>query len=268
MAKRRLSGMRAIVTGASSGIGRETARELARAGVNVVATARRIERLEELRLECSGLPGDIAVVAGDVTDRELRGALVQTARDTFGGLDILVNNAGIGAVGPFAQADEERLRKIFEVNLFAPLELIREALPLLRSGRTPVIVNVGSVLGHFAVPSKSEYCASKFALHGFSDALRAELREEGIGVLLVSPSTTESEFFEKARSDGADAADLKRQAKERRAALPDAVARKIVRAIRSGHDEIILSAGGKLGVWADRLAPGLFNRLMSRFAPK
>ena len=81
-----------------------------------------------------------------------------------------------------------------EVNFFAPAELIRAALPLLRAGRRPLIVNIGSVLGHVAVPHKSEYCASKFALHGLSDALRAELSREGIDLLLVSPSTTESEF--------------------------------------------------------------------------
>src|SRR6185503_10392011 len=96
------------------------------------------------------------------------------------------------------QADEARLRQVFEVNLFAPAEFIREALPALRTGTTPIVVNVGSVLGHRAVPEKSEYCASKFALHGLTDALRSELAASQVDVLLVSPSTTESEFFERA----------------------------------------------------------------------
>src|SRR5204862_1887651 len=113
----------------------------------------------------------------------------------FGGLDALVNNAGIGALGRFDQADEARLRQVMEVNFFAPAEFVREALPHLKAGNRPIVVNIGSVLGHRAVPEKSEYCASKFALHGFSDALRAELAPLGIDVLLVSPSTTTSEFF-------------------------------------------------------------------------
>jgi short-subunit dehydrogenase len=108
----------------------------------------------------------------------------------------LVNNAGIGAIGPFAEASPERLRKIMEVNFFAPAELIRSALPLLEAGKRPLIVNVSSVLGHRGIPKKSEYCASKFALHGFSDALRCELAPRGIDVLLVSPSTTATEFFD------------------------------------------------------------------------
>ena len=95
-----------------------------------------------------------------------------------------------------SQAGEERLRRVMEVNFFAPVELIRSAIPLLREGKRPLIVNISSVFGHRAVPRKSEYCASKFALHGFSDALRAELAREGIDVLLVSPSTTQSEFFD------------------------------------------------------------------------
>src|SRR5205085_10807559 len=113
-----------------------------------------------------------------------------------------INNAGIGAVGPFEDAGEERLRRVMEVDFFAPAELIRGALPLLKGGHHPIIVNIGSVLGHRAVPGKSEYCASKFALHGFSDALRAELAPQGIDVLLVSPSTTVSEFFDVATRQG------------------------------------------------------------------
>ena len=113
-------------------------------------------------------------VVGDVTDPAVRQQLLDTARDQFGGLDGLVNNAGIGGIGEFSENDEAKLRRIMEVNYFAPLELIRLAIPELRKGHTPFIMNVASVLGHCAVPKKSEYCASKFALHGFSDALRCE----------------------------------------------------------------------------------------------
>ncbi len=194
MSTRSIEGARVLITGASSGIGRELARALLRQGADVVVTARREERLRELADECQAAGRKIICVAGDITDAAVRERLLRAAQDTLGGLDILVNNAGVGAIGPFSRAPADRLRRVMEVNFFAPAELIRTALPLLRAGRRPLIVNIGSVLGHVAVPHKSEYCASKFALHGLSDALRAELSREGIDLLLVSPSTTESEF--------------------------------------------------------------------------
>ena len=123
-------------------------------------------------------------------------AALDCARERFGGLDILVNNAGIGTLGRFDEADPARLRQLFEVNFFAAAEFIREALPLLKQGNRPIVVNVGSILGHFATPRSSEYCSTKFALRGLTDALRAEFSKLGIDVLLVSPGTTETEFFD------------------------------------------------------------------------
>ena len=138
---------------------------------------------------------------GDITEPAIRGRLLDVARTEFGGLDCLINNAGMGGIGNFADTNESRLRRIMEVNFFAPLELTRLAIPKLRHGNRPLIVNVASVLGHRAVPKKSEYCASKFALHGFSDSLRSELAPQGIDVLIVSPSTTDTEFFDVALGD-------------------------------------------------------------------
>ena len=184
---------------------------------------------------------------------------MDTAACRLEGLDLLVNNAGVGAIGYFADASPQRLRQIMEVNFFAPVELTRAALPLLLAGRRPMIVNVSSVLGHRAVPKKSEYCASKFALHGFSDALRAELLREKIDVLLVSPSTTASEFFDHVIGD-------KRKPRGRFGAMtPAKVARRIVWAMRAGRHEIILPFGGRLLVWLDRLCPPLADRLVAWF---
>ncbi len=201
----------AVVTGASSGIGRCLCELLVARGANVVAVARRQERLDDLVQACG--VEKLIPVTGDVTDPQLRAQVVQAAVGVRGGrVDLLVNNAGIGAIGPFMEATEQRLREIMEVNFFAPVELIRSLVPHLRAGRQPVICNIGSVLGHRAVPDKSEYCASKFALHGFSDSLRAELASDGIQVTLVSPSTTRSEFFESLiETDARDAVQKRRQ---------------------------------------------------------
>src|SRR5207249_1400146 len=199
-------------------------------------------------------------LVGDVTQQSDRAAALEMARREFGGLDALVNNAGIGALGRFDEGDESRLRQIMEVNFFAPAEFIREALPLLKAGHRPIIVNIGSVLGHRAIPEKSEYCASKFALHGFSDALRAELAPQDIDVLLVSPSTTISEFF-------VAAAGQSTKPQHRFGAMPaETVARHAVAAIADGRHEIILSLSGHLLIWLDRLCPPLANWLIAHWA--
>lgn len=259
MPRRSLSGLRVLVTGASSGIGRELVLELARQSSRVVAMARREERLIELQKEASSGGNSIQYFLGDVTDPRLRLAALDFCQEKLGGLDCLVNNAGVGAIGPFDETEEERLRQIMEVNFFAPVEFTRAALPILRSGNHPLIVNVSSVLGHRAVPFKSEYCASKFALHGFSDALRAELAREKIDVLLVSPGTTQSEFFDHVLGN-------KDKPRGRFGAMtPVKVARRIAWAMRSGRHEIILPLGGRLLVWLDRLCPPLADRLVAWF---
>src|SRR5262245_46146259 len=124
MARRSLSGLRVLVTGASSGIGRELVLQLAREGARVVAMARREERLRELAEQVQREGHTLHVVAGDVTDPQARSRALDVCREKLGGLDSLVNNAGIGGIGLFADADEERLRKIMEVNFFAPAEFI------------------------------------------------------------------------------------------------------------------------------------------------
>lgn len=259
MARRAISGLRTIVTGATSGIGRALVIESIRRGAKVVAMGRRGDRLQALANELAAADR-YRFVIGDVTRREDRTAAIEMAIREFGGLDALVNNAGIGALGRFDQTNEAHLRQVMEVNFFAPAEFIREALPLLKAGNRPIVVNIGSVLGHRAVPEKSEYCASKFALHGFSDALRAELAPLGIDVLLVSPSTTASEFFEVAAGQSS-------KPQGRFGAIPaETVARRTLAAIAAGKHEIILSASGKFLVWLDRLCPPLADWLIARWS--
>ncbi len=260
MSKRRLKNLRGIITGASSGIGWHLAQQLAAAEVRVCVCARREDRLQQLQSRIRSSGGSCEIVAGDITEQDTRARLLEVVQTNYGGLDILINNAGIGAMGRFDAASVNRLRRIFEVNFFATTEMIRASLPLLRHGQTPMIVNLSSVLGHRGVPLKTEYCASKFAIHGFSDALRAELASDGIDVLLVSPSTTDSEFFDSSLEDNTN-----RDWKKRGAMPPELVAAKTILAIRKGRHEIILTHGGRFLVWVDRIIPGMANRLLSRF---
>jgi short-subunit dehydrogenase len=249
-----------VLTGASSGIGYDLALLLAARGATVIAVARREQKLELLVETARDAPGRVISFAGDVTNRDTRKNILEMTADLgHGRLDLLVNNAGIGAIGPFADASADRLRRIMEVNFFAPAELSRAAIPFLKAGRAPVLCNICSVLGHRAVPDKSEYCASKFALHGWSDSLRAELAGDGIQVTLVSPSTTESEFFNSVIETDASV-----RSRSYGAWSSPRVARATLAAIISRRSEVILSLGGKALVYGDRFSPPLMNRLLGK----
>ena len=260
MTRREISGSRAIVTGASSGIGKAIALGLCRQGASVVATARREERLAELVGESKSLPGKLVSVAGDISDPGLREHVVERAVSEYGGLDFLVNNAGVGTLGRFENGTSERLRQVMEVNFFALVEMTRIALPYLKKGRQPIIVNVSSILGRRAVPHNSEYCASKFAVHGFSESIRTELAGEGIDVLVVSPGTTETEFFDQV---------LDRTSEpgwpEHRPVTAAHVAKQTISAMRAGRREIIPYFWGKLLCGMNRVSPSLVDRVMRRY---
>ncbi len=261
MAKRSFAGKRILLTGASSGIGWYLATKLVAAGAFVVVTGRRADRLKQLRLSCGNPQKRLIAIPGDISEPEHRRDLIATTAEQLGGMDILINNAGIGAMGAFASASPDRLRRIFEVDFFAATELTRLALPHLKKGVQPAVCIVNSVLGHRGVPNKSEYCAAKFALRGWSEALRLELRPAGIDVVNVSPSTTVSEFFESLiESDST----LKRPQLGTQTA--EHVASSVLRALKGRKRDAILSPGGQALVWLSRLAPRFTDQLLLRYA--
>jgi 3-hydroxy acid dehydrogenase / malonic semialdehyde reductase len=177
-----LNGKTAIVTGASSGFGRSTARMLAQAGVRVAGGARRVERLEtEVKLPL------------DVTDPESCAAFVDAAVAELGGLDILVNNAGL-ALGraPFDESSEEDERTVIETNVSGLVRMTRLSLPHVRDGGH--IVNLGSIAGRQAYEGAASYVASKFAVRGFTYALREDLLGRPIRITTVDPGLAETEF--------------------------------------------------------------------------
>ena len=260
MAKREIENARVIVTGASSGIGREVAKELARQKARLVITARREDRLRQLADEIGNEGGRAEYVAGDITDPEVRAKTLEMARYSYGGLDILVNNAGVGAMGLFEEANPDRVRQLMEVNFFSLVEMTRLALPLLRQGTAPILVNVSSILGHRGVPHNSEYAASKFAVQGFSEALRAELVQRGIDLLVVSPGTTETEFFDRViENTGAP------KWPKHKMVSAEAVAKQTVQAIRQGRSEITPYFWGKILLGLNRLSPRFVDRLMTKY---
>ena len=263
MARRKIEAMRSIVTGASSGIGRTVALELVRRGANCVLMARNEERLLDLAADCNAIDhgGQVEIVVGDVTDSGVRKLAIEKSVISFGGVDAVINNAGVGSFGRFADSTPERLRRIMDVNFFAAVELIRESLPALLRGKNPIVVNVGSILGHRGIPRMHEYCTSKFALQGFSQSLRVELRGEGVDLLMVSPGTTDTEFYENVMHGRGNVPWNKG-----RGTPVAVVAKKTVRAMELGKREIVPNTMGRLLLLANWHVPHWVDRVLERFA--
>ena len=250
MARRNLNGLRVLVTGASQGIGRGLGVIAAKRGCRVLAAARSQPLLDELAAEVRAAGGTIETVACDITKPADRQAMVDAAMRHFGGLDVLINNAGIGATGHFMDSDPETLRSIFETNFFGLTETTRAFLPLLRAGTTPAIVNISSVVGKRALPARSLYSASKFAVAGFSEAIRAELAKDAIDVIVVSPGLTQTNFSKNLLENKA-----RMPMDHMRGMTSEQVAEATLRALEKGTLDVTLTFRGKLLVLVNRFAP-------------
>ncbi|WP_431209873.1 SDR family oxidoreductase [Puia sp. P3] len=178
-----------LVTGASSGFGRETVRLFANKGWNVIATMRSPEKETEL----SGLEG-VKVVRLDVTDKTSVRAAIDAGVREFGGIDVLVNNAGYGAFGALEAAPEEVIRQQMDVNLFGLIEVTKAVLPGMRARKSGVIINVSSIGGRLTFPFSSLYHATKFAVEGLTESLQYELNPLGIRLKIVEPGGYKTNF--------------------------------------------------------------------------
>jgi len=182
----------ALVTGASSGIGAETAVQLAEAGADVALAARREDRLREVaeRVEAAG--SEALVVPADVSERDEVVRMVADTVDEFGGLDVLVNNAGVMLLEAVEDADPANWRTMIEVNLIGLMNATKEALPHLREGGH--VINVSSVAGRVAGETSSGYSATKFGVNAFTEGLRQEEAENGLRTTLIEPGFVETEL--------------------------------------------------------------------------
>lgn len=257
--RRALQGARILITGASQGIGRALALEAAQRGTLVLAAARNEELLAELAAEAQSKNKLLHTIKADVTNPGDRIAMAEAAQRLLGGLDVLINNAGIGATGHFADAKPERMRQIFEVNFFGLTETTRVCLPLLKQGRTPAILNISSVAGRRGLPARSDYSASKFAVQGFSEALRAELAKDGIDVLLVNPGLTQTNFSKNMIEQKA-----KMQLDHLRGMTSEQVAKLTLDALARGSDEVTFTLQGRLLLLVNRYVPWFVDWMTRR----
>jgi short-subunit dehydrogenase len=193
-----LPGQVVIITGASSGIGEQTARRLAAGGASLVLFARRQDRIEALARELDPSGHRVLAVAGDITHEDDRGRLVESTLLKFRRIDALVNNAGYGTRGPVELVPVDAIRWNYEVNLFSLIALTQLVVPHLRERGGGCIVNIGSVAGRIARPLSSIYDSTKHALEAITDGLRGELKPFGVRVTLIRPGYIITEFIEAA----------------------------------------------------------------------
>lgn len=261
--RRELTGRRAILTGASGGIGRAIATELARAGARLAIAGRNSEKLNELVASLRAAGSEVLAIPADLTKPDDRRHLVESAVAAFGGLDLLVNNAGVGSWGHFADSTEAICREVMEVNFFAPIELTRLAVPHLTRGEQAAVVNVTSMCGRKGMPAWPEYSASKFALVGMSEAWRGEFARFDIDVLTIVPGMTNSGFQNNwLRTDGK--ADLRFE----EGMTPEYLATKIIDAIRANRTETVCGSEARRLLRFNRYFPRLTNWLLARKVKK
>ncbi len=242
-----LAGRVAVVTGASSGIGRATTTALARAGARVILVSRSESRLRAAAEEVSRAGGGghpPLVLPCDVSDPEAVIAMAERVRREAGTPDIVVNNAGIGHWAPVVDLSLERIRAVFEVNFFGAVHCTKVFLPAMLERRQGTIVFVSSGFGVLPFPYTGAYCASKHAVNGFAGSLRAEVEPLGVRVLLVLPGSTRTAFFEA----NAYPPDVLSRYLFQRPVPPERVARRIVRAVVRGQRRVVIGRLNDLGL--------------------
>jgi len=247
-----LKGAVCLVTGATSGIGRATAVQLAHAGAQVISLGRDPPGLEEVVAHTSGVG-----LRADLADPAEVDRAAEEAREAFGRVDVLVNNAGEGFAGSFAEMNPERAERLVRVNLMAPVRLTRALLPGMIERRSGHVVNVASMAGHVGLGGEAVYSATKAALIAFTDSLYYELAGTGVGVSVVSPGVVDTPFFE-------------RRGKPYDRSYPrpipaEPVAEGILRAIRTGKTQVFVPGWGSFPARLRGGLPGLYRSLARRF---
>jgi short-subunit dehydrogenase len=250
-----------IVTGASSGIGKALALQLADEGAWLALAARDAQRLDSLVVECQQRGGKAIAIPTDVADESRCKGLIQHTHETYGRIDMMVNNAGMAVVSKLEDlADLDLFRRVIEVNFYGAVYCTYYALPFLKEtgGR---IVNVSSLGGMLAIPGNTSYVASKFAMVGFSDSLRMELAQAGVSVTVICPYWVVTEFHERyLDKDGRPKGPSGRAIYTEKMMTADQCARIIVMAARRRKRQVVMWPG-TLSIWLKLIFPDLMDRL-------
>jgi short-subunit dehydrogenase len=249
-----------IITGASRGIGRELAHQLATQGAWLVLAARDLERLEGVRSECEVLGGRALAIQTDVREQTQCAQMVQRTIEAYQHIDVLINNAGITMWGYFADITDPTLfENIMRTNYMGSVFCTYYALPFLKQTRGQ-IVGISSLTGKTGVPTRSGYAASKHAMVGFFDSLRIEIASSGVGVTMIHPGFVSSKVRNQAM--GPDGRPLgKSPVREAEVMTVEECARQVIGAMTHRKRELVMTFRGKLGQWLKLIAPGLVDRI-------
>ena len=256
-------GRRVWITGASSGIGEALAVAFHQAGAKLILSARREDELKRVQTLCGG-ELNTRILPMDVTDSAALSEKIQRALGIFSGIDVLVLNAGISQRSLTRDTDESVYRRLMEVNFFASETMTRAVLPSMLAQKKGHMVVISSVAGKFGVPLRSGYSASKFALHGFFEALRAEEERNGVNVTMVCPGYIRTEISLSAlRGDGRKHAKMDSELAQGMPA--EECARQILRGVARKKKEIVVAAAReKALVNLKRFFPDLLARMVGR----
>jgi short-subunit dehydrogenase len=252
-----------IITGASLGIGKEIAQQLADQGARLALAARNAERLNAVAAECRGRGAPALVVPTDVTDPSQCRTLVAQTMQEYGRIDTLINNAGIGMWTMFDRVQDISIfERILQVNYLGSVYCTFYALPHLKQTRGR-IVGISSLAGKTGVPARTGYAASKHAMVGFFDSLRVEIARDGVSVTLAYPDfVATGARFRNLGADGKPVVNAPPYAANTMTA--ETCARQIVRGVAKRQRDIYVSTRGKLGPWAKLLLPNLVDRIARR----
>ena len=262
-AMHRFSNKTVVLTGASDGIGAELARRIAPEGARLVLAARNEEKLNEVAFRCQKSGADILVVPTDVSERDQCERLVAQALERFGGIDLLVNNAGMSMHAMFDEiTDLSTFERLMRVNFFGAMWCTHAALPALKQSRGQIVA-MSSLAGKTGIPGRTTYCASKFALSGFCEALRIELEPHGVDVTVVFPGVVATETRGRGL-DGAGAPAGVSRLDERNAMTVERCVDIALAGIRARRREVIMTAQGRIGLKVKAFAPGVIDLLARR----
>ncbi len=244
-----------LITGASSGIGKETAIQFAKRGARLVLVARRKQKLENLKKNLQKFSVPIMICQCDVSDKSQVKEMSQKVLEEFGSIDILVNNAGFAIYGSVSDLTIEEIESQMATNYFGMVYCTKSFLPSMIEKKSGHIVNVASVAASFGLPGIASYCASKFAMLGFSEGLKHELKGTGVGITVVSPIMVRTDFF--------DHPSFEKMPKYSPTSLSaKTVAKAILRAANSPRLEIIVPSVVRGAVWIKHTFPYVINPIL------
>jgi short-subunit dehydrogenase len=250
------------VTGASSGIGKAVVQALDRAGAKVVLSARREKELEEVRADLSD-PQRHHVEPLDLARHETIAAAVDRVTEATGGIDILINNGGVSQRSLVRDTDFAVDRRLMDINFLGTVALTKAVLPGMVQRGGGMVVVVTSLVGELSTPLRSAYAASKHALHGWFDALRAEEHDNGIRVLLAMPGFIRTELpLHALTGDGAPQGRM--DAAQEAGMAPEVCAQRLLRAVQREREQVIIAGRERAGLYLNRWFPALFRKLIRR----